>query len=50
MFQRYCELRPFLPHVQHEELKDILLDPVDDFEVNILLKRLADLESVTLEL
>jgi hypothetical protein len=47
MLKRYQELKEFIPLIMMPEVADLMLSPRDDREIDFLLKKLHDFESVT---
>ncbi|RLO02746.1 hypothetical protein DYB28_013774 [Aphanomyces astaci] len=50
MLDRYVKLKPFLPLMGVEEIDNLLLSVRQDRDIDHLLAKLIDLNSVTLEL
>lgn len=50
MLRRCCELWPFLRQIDHAEVEKLLLDDDETDMVDVFLKRLVDLDLVTLTL
>jgi len=50
MMQRYCNIRHHLPEIDHPEVQELLLSEEENSDTDALLKRLTDLNSVTVEL
>lgn len=50
MLRPYSEIRDISPNVEHAEVKELLLINNHDHDIDILLKRLGDLDSATIGL
>lgn len=50
MMQRYCNIRHHLPDIDHPKVQELLLSRKKNSDTDAFLKRLNDLNSVTVEL